>query len=868
MYNLFISVQVMGVLVTLICIAILASEKSQIQQKLLMITIICVFTYCLGYTFELMSKTHSQAIAAVKIEYVGGSFIVLCYTLFMITYFKKKYNFFLFSYFFICDVLTMYAVLRVEECGWYYSATSFIQEGLFPHLVIERGPLYYLFFSNNVIRVTYAFVIVLETLIKQRNDGMNLNLLVKKRTLYLLLITPLIPFLPYALGSLKLLKYFDMVPLGFLIAVVVLLFIVIKDNIFYVVSGAHEQMFAAMNDAVIIVNRQLEFLEANKAAIQIFPSLFQYPMEQICPPEVLHIFNEIETDLSLEINGRYYERHSSRVYKDQTLIGYSVLLIDLTESNEIMKQLRELKDQADEANKAKSTFLANVSHELRTPLNAVIGYSDLIIQETNSEAEENHAHAIRKAADNLLSIINTILDISKIEAGKIDIERVEYDTIELFNEVTNIISIPAKAKNLTLSIHIDPKLPSALFGDVVHIRQVLINVLNNAVKFTDEGFVSLSITGTKGENGTIEMVYQISDSGRGIKDENLEHIFERFEQADRETNGSVEGTGLGLYITRSLVHLMGGEISVESEYGVGSQFTIRLLQRICNEDAIEAKQLEYLKREHGKADLTLYAPRAKVLSVDDNHINNGVFKAFCEKFGIQVTLLNSGYDAIELLKKESFDLVFLDQMMPGIDGIQTFQEITKLENVNNDMPILAFTANAIRGNMEYLLSIGFDDVILKPIGIRELEEILDYYLPDYVKENVNLNNKQSQPNLCNQDRDTIIDPNVMDVEIGLKHCNEDEELYHMTLQMVVDVVPKKLEDILQYMKEKEYESFMIEVHALKNNAALIGSVKLSEFAKELEYAAKDKNYSFIDERTQDFIGEFNTLIGMIQRFVS
>lgn len=861
MYNILLILQIGTVILSLVCVAILGYERTRIQQKLLMITIICAFIYNLGYAVELLSMTYSQAVAALKIEYVGASFLVTCYIAFLLKYFKKQHNRLIFSYFFFIDVMTLIAVLRMEVCDWYYTSVGFSYEGLFPHIVIERGPLYYIFFANNVVLVCYGFILVLQELNRQKNPEIYINSPIKKRTLILLFVTTLIPFIPYLFGAVGGLKYFDFVPLGFLISAIILLVIVVRDNIFDVVTGAHEQMFASMHDAVIIVNSQMEFLEANKAAVQIFPSLFNYQIEKRCPDEVVSIFQDLDQQKTIEIKGRYYERHSSKVYKENSFIGSSVLLIDMTDSNELMNQLREMKNQADQANKAKSTFLANVSHELRTPLNAVIGYSDLIIQETDNSMEEDYAYAIRKAADNLLSIINTILDISKIESGKIDIIRAEYSTIDLFSEVVNIVSIPAQNKGLELIVDIDPQIPTSLYGDKGHIGQVLINLLNNAIKFTEKGQVKLIVHGNKGGTGFIELEYRVIDTGIGIKKDDLQKIFDRFEQANTDKLGSVEGTGLGLYISKSLVGLMGGSLTVQSEYGRGSEFIVKLVQRVCSETIISGIPLLVHDNEKMKVELDLYAPKARVLSVDDNNVNNGVLYEFCKSFGFEAVLADSGTKAIELLKQQQFDLIFLDQMMPGMDGVETLKEIRKLPNCNEEMNILAFTANAIRGNTEYLLSEGFDDVVMKPIGISELEEVLAYYLPDDVKKSRKAM-KERQEEVATSMEQGIEE---IDYSIGLEHCNQDRDLYLQMMRMLLNYVPEKLATMERCVKEKEYKSYVIEVHALKNNAALIGAMKLSEQAKRLEFAGKEERYEEIDANSPQLIQRFRDLLQYIEK---
>ena len=521
-----------------------------------------------------------------------------------------------------------------------------------------------------------------------------------------------------------------------------------------------------------------------------------------------------------------------------------------------INELLELKNKAEQANKAKSNFIANVSHELRTPLNAVLGYSDLILQETSNSNDKNYALAIRKATDNILTIINTILDIAKMEEGKIDIENIEYNTMDLFCEVESIISIPAKAKGLELIIDIDPTIPAMLYGGKDSIRQVLINLLSNGVKFTEQGHVKLTVTGTRVNDELIELTFEIEDSGIGIKKDDLGYIFEKFEQTNYEKISTVEGTGLGLYISKSFIQLMGGSLTVESKYGEGSTFTIHLIQKICSKHTITEIPKLVSKDELNKSKLCLFAPRARILSVDDNPINNSVFYKFCKRFGIEAEMVESGYEAIEQLKKKQYDIVFLDQKMPGIDGVETLNEIQKLDNTNPNMYILAFTANAVSDNREYLLAVGFDDVILKPIGINELESVLNYFLPEQVKD------KKSELITVSDSMEDITP--IIDTSIGLEHCNYDEDLYRQTLQLVVNYLPNKLKCLKQYQVEKDYKSYVIEVHALKNNASLIGAMMLSDDAKNLELAGIESRYDIIDQSTEVLIQKFEQLLNHIR----
>lgn len=448
--------------------------------------------------------------------------------------------------------------------------------------------------------------------------------------------------------------------------------------------------------------------------------------------------------------------------------------------------------------------------------------------------------------------------------------------MKLFAEVVNIVSIPAQNKGLKLLVDIDPGIPKSLFGDNDHIRQVLINLLNNAIKFTEKGEVRLEVHGNKGGTGFIELEYRVIDTGIGIHQEDLKKIFERFEQASNDKLGNVEGTGLGLFISKSLVGLMGGKLTVESEYGKGSTFIIRLVQRVCSEDTVAGMPLLIGNNQKVKTEIKLYAPKAKILSVDDNMVNNGVFYEFCKRFGIEAMLADSGYKAIEMVKQHRYDIIFLDQMMPGIDGVETLKEIRKLPNFAPETIMLAFTANAIRGNTELLMKEGFDDVIMKPIGIKELEEVLSYYLPEslighQLKGTAEIHEQiqQSQKSSSQQEVAATLEgvQELIDIEKGMEHCNNDKELYRQTLQMLVSYVPDKLKAMEEYVHTQDYDSYVIEVHALKNNAALIGATEISEEAKRLEFAGKEGRYEEIENYSDQLISRVGQLLKLIEKMI-
>ncbi len=408
------------------------------------------------------------------------------------------------------------------------------------------------------------------------------------------------------------------------------------------------------------------------------------------------------------------------------------LLTDLIRTqDEINRKVKDAADAAIAAGKAKSQFLAQMSHEIRTPINAVLGMNEMIIRESSDDNILEYAENIQSAGRTLLSIINSILDFSKIEDGKMEIIPVRYDISSLINNLVNSISERAKSKSLEFIVDVDQALPSVLYGDDVRITQVIMNLLTNAVKYTEEGKVTLSIKEGARDEDAVFIDVQVKDTGIGIKEEDMGKLFESFERLEEKRNRNIEGTGLGMSIVTKLLAMMESELHVESVYGKGSVFSFRLKQYIVDKQPIGdyVKRLEKSRNESDN-EIHLYAPKARVLVVDDNDMNLKVAKNLMKLNGIVPDQAASGMDAIELIRNNTYDIVFLDHMMPKMDGIETLAMIKEDNLTREGMTIIALTANAVVGAKETYLNAGFDDYLSKPIEVDKLEEKLEKYLPE------------------------------------------------------------------------------------------------------------------------------------------
>ncbi|MDE7279110.1 MAG: response regulator, partial [Oscillospiraceae bacterium] len=406
--------------------------------------------------------------------------------------------------------------------------------------------------------------------------------------------------------------------------------------------------------------------------------------------------------------------------------GYSVLVIDVTDTQKYVDGLIDMSRKADMANSAKSDFLANMSHEIRTPMNAIAGFAELCLKEKNY----CYAADIKIAAKNLVSIINDILDISKIEAGKLELVPSVYDTGEMLNDVVSIIYVQLdKKKNLDFKIDIDRRIPRKMYGDEVRLKQILINLLGNAVKFTNSGLISLSVKELSRIGDSVSIMFKVSDTGIGIKKDDIPKLFENFRQVDTRRNRRIEGSGLGLSISKTLAEKMDGSITVESEYGKGSVFTVVLTQKISDPSPISKLAAKSSVSEEKSR--TLHAPEAHVLVVDDNKVNLNVTARLLTSYGIKADLADSGAAAIDMINASYYDLVFMDHMMPDLDGVDTTKIIrSRGDAYSMELPIIALTANAVSGAKEMFMESGFNDFISKPIQIPLLEKILEKWLPE------------------------------------------------------------------------------------------------------------------------------------------
>lgn len=532
-------------------------------------------------------------------------------------------------------------------------------------------------------------------------------------------------------------------------------------------------------------------------------------------------------------------------------------------------ELETAKSAVEKAEKARDIFLANMSHELRTPINTILGLNELILRESQEEAVKEYARDIRQAGNILLALVSDILDFSKLEADKMELTEGIYDVSSLLNDLINSISVQQRRKKLDLVLEIAEDIPYKLFGDEIHIRQIVGNLLSNAVRYTEKGRITLHVSWKELPKDSVEMYVIVKDTGIGIKDEDIPKLFNAFQRMDSTVRSKEDRTGLGLAITQRLIEMMGGKLEVQSVYGKGSAFSFRIVQKVVDRTPLGNFEKQYKDSLRSIEDYheKFIAPMGRILIVDDNAMNLAVAQGLLKGTRLQIDVAASGEECLELIKRKTYHLICMDHMMPVMDGVQTLHAIRALEgNPSRDIPVIALTANAVAGARELYLKEGFQDYLTKPIDADKFENMLIEYLPSnvvYMTNNRNISDEYEQTQDEGDGEFDIRESQLylmgFNLRNGLRYMGGDKALYGKVLRDFHSILQEKETALKDFLQKGDMPGYTIIVHSLKGNARNVGADDLADEAFELEKMAKAGQLEDVTVRSPILFGMMNTM---------
>ncbi|MBQ7613563.1 MAG: response regulator [Butyrivibrio sp.] len=720
MYQAVIAIQCISIIVLLVECCVIFREWKGMLHAYLFLSCVATLVNNVGYLMELLARTQEAYFTAVKISYLGRVMIAFSLVMFVteLTGFKlPRWG----KYILIAiNIATFVVVATTKSTGLYYREMGFHMEGNFPVFERVNGPWHLLWDVMLLIYVISGMSILFSSYFKEKNASKRKRLFMVMLAMTTISFSVLLELFRVIPGT----ELYDETMLGFALASIFMFIAIVRYNLLDTETLAREYVIDELSEGIIAIDENGEVNYFNKPAKVLFPELEKNP------DAVKKILQDaVDAGEPINIADRIYTTEANTLYQNGAAAGTLFAITDDTDHYRYMAELEEQKKLADSANKAKSSFLANMSHEIRTPINAVLGMDEMILRESGEKEIRAYAADIQTAGRTLLSLINDILDLSKIEEGRMEILPTQYELSSVISDLYNMIRVRAEEKRLKLNINVDSNVPHILYGDEIRIKQIVLNLLTNAVKYTDSGEIRLDISFSGVSEDEILLKCRVSDTGIGLKEEEIDKLCAPFFRLDEERNRGIEGTGLGLSIVRQLLSLMDSKLNIKSSYGEGSEFSFDIIQKVISWDPM-GDVTERFENEPGEKDAyreLFMAPEASILVVDDTEVNLTVMKNLLKKTKIEIDTAISGQQAVAMAKDKHYDVVFIDHMMPGMDGIETLHKM-KEQDDEDDTVYIALTANAVSGAREMYLREGFTDYVSKPVDGLRLEQMLLRYI--------------------------------------------------------------------------------------------------------------------------------------------
>lgn len=717
-YKLLLFVQGLSIiLLALESMYVFVNWKSKGHSNLF-IYCFSVFISNVAYFGEMLASNYEEAAALARMGYLGRIWVPVAFLAIICDFCETRLPRWIMHMLIVIQSTVLAIVLTSPFHNIYYTSKRyFVFDGIFPHKVMGHAPLHDIYFIYASLYIFVGLFILIRHAIIDRYS--------KRLRFYPFIFGSIVAMsAAYVLYIFKIPNGYDMQALGYTICAILFFIAIFRYNLMDSLAIVKDYIMDTISDGVLATDYRGNVIYYNDLVMDILPQC------RLLPGYALSTIKQhLENAEVIEHDGKIYEATCTPLYKNEDISGLVYIIHDVTSKHQHMIELQEQKDIAEAANASKSKFLSIVSHEIRTPMNSVVGMSEVLIRDGDnlSEKQLRYLNNIKTSGESLVSMVNDLLDQSKIEAGKMEIVEDNYSLSELLNDVRMIIENRIGDKPINLVFETGDGVPDMLLGDSLRIKQVLINLMNNSVKFTDSGQIKLSIDlDEETEDGYI-LHYSISDTGQGIKDEDLTKLGQAFSQVDTKKNHNKEGTGLGLLISGDLIGLMGGEIQVSSTYGQGSEFFFTILQKKADLSLISGEDSGIQLPDGVKSLNDVRLPNVSCLIVDDNELNLVIAEEILKPLKMQITTCSSGAAAIDLIKSHRYNVVFMDYMMPDMDGLETTRRIRKMSNEISyleRLPIIALTGDASSDTDASLRAAGINDITYKPMEFAKVTELL------------------------------------------------------------------------------------------------------------------------------------------------
>lgn len=847
---MFISV----ILVMMELVYVFRRQAAKIHSYLLFY-LISVLINNVGYIFEMMATTSEAAYTATKFLYLGKAFFPLALLFFVMEFCHVDIKSWLRTVMLSFHVVLYFMILTNDWHYLYYTDMEFVNRGFFPHNIFGHGIVYWIFQATPFIYAVISILVVIRQFSRMKTS------LEKKQFRYIMWAQFV------ALGGL--LFFFtgkteglDTANFGLAIASLLMIIPIFHYSLTDIAVVAKDVIIDSLRDGILALDAYSNIAYINDTARKLLPGI-----DISNKSTYMGIINDLrkkaEISEQIDISERVYSIRNKKIANSEgEFKGELFVLDDITENVQRTLEIELQRDRADKANSAKNQFLSNLSQEIRTPMMSIVGISDILLRNGLDKQQNEYVSSIRNSGNELVEIVSDIFDYSKIESDSFELVETEYMPGKMFENIKKTFVEKAVMKPVRISFEIDEKLPSVLMGDEARIKLILSKIMSNAVKYTEIGFVNLKVSSLLKEEGLMDLIVSIKDSGQGIRNEELKALFDDSKKSTKKKNQK-DGVGLGLKLSYEILKLMGGTIEAHSEYGRGSEFIVKIPQKIVDVTPTNIESVNNINSVD-----KFRAPGANLLVVEDNEINMKVVKELLKPIGMQIDTAENGLVAIKKVSEKHYDLVLMDYMMPIMDGIEATGRIRSIDGeYYKTLPIIALTANTTISSKNSFLQAGMNDFLSKPIQMPDMYEVLRRWLPDELiddsvkvlpnekDETIKKKTESDEPKYRQSDtdkEDAKMAYGAIDREVGIQYFGSDE-LYDEILEDFYRLIDSKADKIEELFNTGNIKDYTIEVHALKSTARMIGATELSEMALSMEMAGKENNVDLIKEKNPELL---------------